>query len=136
MILLDTDVLIDLALDRDPHAQPAAELIDLLERQPRMAVVAWHTLSNFYHLVSPIRGKRKARDFLVDLSRFVTVAPSDTDGLRFAAALPLADFEDALQVAAARACGASFIATRNTRDYRKSPIPALTPVGAVKELTR
>lgn len=136
MILLDTDVLIDLALDRDPHAGPAAELLDLLERRQRRAFVAWHTLSNFYYLVSPIRGKREARDFLVDLTRFVTVAPSDTEGLRFAAALPMEDFEDAMQVAAARACGASFIVTRNTRDYRRSPVPALTPAGAAAELTR
>ena len=127
MILLDTDVLIDLALDRHPHSGPSAELIDLLERQRRMAFVAWHSLSNFYYLVSPARGKLGARQFLVDLTRFITVAPADTDALRFAASLPLPDFEDALQVAAARACGASVIATRNTRDYQRSPIPARTP---------
>jgi hypothetical protein len=34
------------------------------------------------------------------------VAPTDTDALRFAASLTLPDFEDALQVAAAHACGA------------------------------
>lgn len=135
MILLDTDVLIDLALDRHPHAGPAAELVDYLERQPRMAFVAWHSLSNFYYLVSPTRGRQDTREFLLDLTRFVTVAPSDTEVLRFAATLPLADFEDALQVAAARACGASFIATRNTRDYARSPIPALTPAALLAELT-
>ena len=127
MILLDTDVLLDVALDRTPHADAAAELLDHLERAPRSAFVAWHTISNFYYLVSPARGKLGARQFLVDLTRFVMVAPSDTDALRFAASLPLPDFENALQVAAARACGASVIATRNTRDYRRSPIPARTP---------
>ena len=40
--------------------------------------------------------------------------------------LPLADFEDALQVAAAMACGAQFIVTRNERDFRKSPVLALS----------
>ena len=134
MILLDTDVLIDVALNRHPHVGPAAELVDYLEHQPRMAFVAWHSLSNFYYLVSPTRGKQDAREFLLDLTRFVTVAPSDTDALRFAATLPLADFEDALQVAAARACGASLIATRNTRDYQRSPIPALTPSALLTEL--
>ncbi|MFV2007631.1 MAG: PIN domain-containing protein, partial [Longimicrobiales bacterium] len=94
----------------------------------------WHSLSNFYYLVSPTRGRQDAREFLLDLTRFVTVAPSDTEALRFAATLPLADFEDTLQVAAARACGASFIATRNTRDYQRSPIPALTPAALLAEL--
>ena len=134
MILIDTDILVDLALDRDPHAGPASELFDYLEIRRRRAFVAWHSLSNFHYLVSPVHGKQSTQEFLVGLSRFVTVAPSDTDALRFAAQLPMNDFEDALQVAAARACGASFIATRNTSDYRRSPIPALSPKAALEEL--
>ena len=134
MILIDTDILVDLALDRDPHAGPASALLDYLEIRHRRAFVAWHSLSNFYYLVSPARGREGTREFLVGLTRFLTVAPSDTDALRFAAQLPMNDFEDALQVAAARACGASFIATRNTSDYRCSPIPALSPKAALEEL--
>ena len=134
MILIDTDILVDLALDRDPHAGPASALLDYLEIRHRRAFVAWHSLSNFYYLVSPARGREGTREFLVGLTRFLTVAPSDTDALRFAAQLPMNDFEDALQVAAARACGASFIATRNTSDYRRSPIPALSPKAALEEL--
>ena len=127
MILLDTDVLIDVALDRAPHADPAAELLSRLERRTRRGFVAWHTLSNFYYLVSPARGKGDARAFLVDLTRFILVAPTDTDALRFAADLSFPDFEDALQVAAAVSCGASFIATRNVRDFQRSPVPARAP---------
>lgn len=134
MILLDTDVLLDVALDRDPHVEASAALLDLLERRPRMAFVAWHTVSNFYYMVRPSRGPDRARDFLVDLTSFVTVAPASTDDLRFAAALPLPDLEDAMQVAAARACGAQYIATRNVKDFRDSPIPARTPAQLLAEL--
>jgi len=133
VILLDTDVLIDFAVGREPLAQAAAELLAYLESRPRMAFVAWHSLSNFHYMVRPTRGSAGARDFLVDLTRFVTVAPTDTEALHFAAALPLTDFEDAMQVAAARACGASVIATRNVRDFRRSPIPARTPKALLEE---
>jgi hypothetical protein len=37
------------------------------------------------------------------------------------------DFEDAMQVVAAEACGADVIATRNIRDYARSPLRAATP---------
>ena len=134
MILLDTDVLLDVALDRAPHAEASSALLDLLERRPRMAFVAWHTVANFLHLVSPTRGAREARDFLLDLTGFVTVAPTDTADLRYAASLPLPDLEDAMQVAAARACGAQYIATRNVKDFRKSPVPARTPAELLEEL--
>lgn len=37
-------------------------------------------------------------------------------------------------VAAARACGARVIATRNVRDYRGSPIPARIPAELLEEI--
>ena len=78
MILLDTDVLIDIALDRRPHAAPSSELLDRVERGARRAFVAWHTLSNFYYLVTPAHGDTDTRDFIAELIRFVAVAPADT----------------------------------------------------------
>ena len=134
MILLDTDILIDIALDRHPHAGPAVDLLDRIEHGAERACIAWHTVSNFYYIVAPPRGGGSTRDFLVDLTRFVVVAATSTEALRYAAALPMADFEDALQVAAARACGARFIVTRNVRDYARSPIRAVDPQAALSDL--
>ena len=133
-MLLDTDVLIDVALDRHPHAGPSSELLDRVEHGARRAFVAWHTLSNFYYLVTPARGDADTRDFVAELIRFVAVAPADTVALRYALSLPMADFEDAMQVAAARACGARHIVTRNVRDFARSPIPATTPREAIARL--
>ena len=106
---------------------PAGELLDGLERRPGSAFVAWHSISNFYYLVAPRRGTAGTRAFIQDLMRFVEVAPTTTDDLLFATKLNVRDFEDAMQVAAAAACGADVIATRNVRDYRNSPIRAATP---------
>ena len=75
-----------------------------------------------------------ARDFIVELTRFVEVATTDTEAIRYAAGLPMGDFEDAMQVAAARACGARHIVTRNVRDYERSPIRAIDPQEALTEL--
>ena len=133
MILLDTDVLIDIALDRRPHSEPASELLDRIERGAHSAYVAWHTVLNFYYLVAPSSGGMNARDFIVDLTRFVEVAPTDTQALHYAAELPMADFEDAMQVAAARSCAARYIVTRNVKDFARSPIPAITPQEALTQ---
>lgn len=126
-MLLDTDILIDVALDRRPHSHDATELIDRVQNGPKKAFVAWHTLANFYYLVAPRRSGLGARDFIERLTRFVAVTPSSTDAIQYAAELPMTDFEDAMQVAAAHACGARHIITRNVKDFRRSPIPALTP---------
>ena len=134
MILIDTDVLIDVALDRQPFSDAASELLDRLQTGPKRAFVAWHSLSNFYYLVTPAGGGSEARDFITELIRFVPVADCGTGAIAFAARLGMADFEDAMQVAAARACGARFIVTRNARDFRRSPIPAITPAEALEAL--
>lgn len=84
-------------------------------------------MSNFYYLVAPARGDADARTFIDELTGFVDVAPTSTVDLRYATRLRLPDFENAMQVAAATACGAEIIATRDVRDYRGSPIPARTP---------
>ena len=65
----------------------------------------------------------------------MAVATTGTEALRSAAALPMADFEDAMQVAAAQACGARYIVTRNVRDHKRSPIRAITPHDALDELS-
>ncbi len=134
MILLDTDVLIDIALDRRPYSGPASELLDRVERGAEAAYVAWHSISNLYYIVTPTLGGASARDFIVELTRFVAVAATDTESIRYAAELPMEDFEDAMQVAAARACGARHIVTRNVQDYKRSPIRAVAPEEAVTEL--
>ena len=131
MILLDTQVLLDVALDRSPHSGPASELLTRLERGIEDACIAWHSVSNIYYIISPVRGGADTREFIIELTRFVSVATIDTHGVWNAAALPMADFEDALQVAAARSGGARLIVTRNLRDYENSPIPAIDAVGAL-----
>jgi predicted nucleic acid-binding protein len=134
VILVDTDVLLDVAFRREPHVAASRELLGLLERRGRMAFVAWHTLVNFFHLARPVSRRENAVAFLRELTTFALVAPGDTETFRFAASLEMPDLEDAMQVAAAWSCGARFIATRNTKDFRRSPIPARTPEQLLKEL--
>ena len=88
------------------------------------------------HLDVPLqtRGGSDVRAFITELIRFVAVADCETNAIAYAAQLEMADFEDAMQVAAARACGARFVVTRNAGDFRRSPIPAITPAEALEAL--
>ncbi|MBP6771899.1 MAG: PIN domain-containing protein [Gemmatimonadaceae bacterium] len=135
IVLLDTDVLIDLALERRPYVDDAAALLDVVERGAARGFVAWHTVSNFFYLVSARQGAPAARRFIDEMMQFVEIAPTTTVHLRAASALAFKDFEDAMQVGAALACAAECIATRNVRDFRKSPIPARTPAQIVTRLS-
>jgi predicted nucleic acid-binding protein len=134
-VLVDADVLIDVALDRAPHAEASSRLLDALEARPGSGYVAWHSIANLYYLVAPARGRHDARSFVADLVRFIDVAPASAESVRVATRLPLKDFEDALQVVAALACGAEVIATRNIKDFRGSPVPANSPAEVAAALS-
>jgi predicted nucleic acid-binding protein len=133
-ILIDADVLLDFALGRDPFADAASALLDALQQRPGTACMAWHTASNFYYLTASAETGRVAREFLAELIEFVEIAPTTTASLTEAIRFPMPDFEDAMQVAAARAFGADLIATRNTKDFSASPIPAALPSIALLRL--
>lgn len=51
--------------------------------------------------------------------------------MKHALDLGFSDLEDAMQAAAAALFKAQIIVTRNTKDFRKSPIGAVTPAEAV-----
>ena len=128
-------MLIDVALRREPHFEASAEFLVRLGRSSESVCIAWHTVSNFYYVVSRENGDMAARRFIADLLDRVEIAPTDADSVRYAAGLPMADFEDALQVAAARACGARHIVTRNLADFAGSRIPAVSPREALSSLS-
>ena len=134
--LVDSDVLIDIALVREPHADSSRRVVDLLQQEGHELFIAWHTASNAFYNVRRQANTAVARTFITSLLGFAQVATTGTDSLRDALSLPMADFEDAMQVAAAQACDAQFIVTRNERDFTRSPIPALTPADALAELSR
>jgi predicted nucleic acid-binding protein len=125
-ILIDTDVLLDVALAREPHLEASADVLRWAEAQGT-AAVSWHTLLNCAYLL-----KGGGRAFLEHLLDIVQVAPVGTLDARRALQLPMNDLEDAFQAAAALAWQADFIVTRNVRDYAKSPVPALTPVAFLR----
>ena len=124
-LLIDINVLLDVALQR-PAAPASAQLLALCGRQHE-AWLAWHSIATLAYLIERQTSAVSSRDFIRGLLEWAQVASTGTPDALVALDLPLADFEDALQVAAAMACGAQFIITRNERDFRKSLVPALSP---------
>lgn len=127
ILLLDTDVLIDVALQREPFIQHSSKILDLAEQNIVSAYIAWHSVSNFYYIVKPKSKKHTTADFIKEILQFVTIAPIKTKDAIFAASLNIKDLEGALQIAAAKACNAEMIITRNIKHYKSSPIKAVSP---------
>ncbi len=103
--LLDTDILIDVALDRQTFAKASSVVLDLAQQHRFEGFVAWHSIANFYYIVD--KGQNiNTRDFIFELLKFVEIAPTTTKDAIYATKLKMEDFEDALQVAASQKCRA------------------------------
>jgi len=125
-VLVDADVILDVALGRAPWVEASGRFLDLCQAGGVECFVAWHTISNVYYVISPKRGKG-AMEFLAGLLEFVRIAPVTHEDMLFALDQDLGDLEDAMQVAAAVSCRASRIVSRNRKHYRRSLVPAVTP---------
>lgn len=128
-LLIDTDVLLDFALNREPHAKAAKRLLQWASANPGRCAVAWHSLANLNYMM---RGKTE--EFIRDLLEFVEIPRTGREQMHAALDMGFADLEDAMQTSAAMLFGAQLIVTRNTRDYRRSPIKVETPEAVLKLL--
>ncbi|MCC5806067.1 MAG: hypothetical protein JJU00_07025 [Opitutales bacterium] len=102
-------------------------MLDWCERHLGRAWIAWHTLANLHCIGLKTAGKEEAELFVDEILEVFEVCPVDSSAARTARVLPLSDFEDALQVAAALKARVRYIVTRSKRDFRLSPVPAVTP---------
>lgn len=125
-MLLDTDVLLDFAIGRSPHQEASARILEWASLHPGQCAVAWHSIANILYLT-----KGRSEDFLSDLLQFVVIPPTGTEEMKHALDLEFSDLEDAMQTVAAALFKAQIIVTRNSKDFRKSPIKAVLPADAV-----
>ena len=130
-LLIDINVLLDVALQR-PGAPASAQVLGSCGRQ-HQGWLAWHSVATLDYLIERQQSAISGRDFIRSLLVWAEVASTGRADALVALDLPMNDFEDALQVAAAMACGAQVIVTRNERDFRKSPVPALDPEAFLRQ---
>lgn len=130
-VLLDSDVLLDVALARPQFVADSRAVLDWCELHPGSGCIAWHSTANIYYLLRRDRGDGPARRFIHDSLDFLEIVAAGTAQAKHALMMPMQDFEDALQAAAAVLAGADYIITRNIADYHSSPVVAIQPAAFI-----
>jgi predicted nucleic acid-binding protein len=133
-IFVDCDILLDVGLGREPFCSASGELLNYLANNKKDGFIAWHSVANFFYITRKSDQTAQRKQFITELCSFLTIVPVSNQDLMIALELPLKDFEDAMQCAAAIACHANVIISRNIRDYQNSPIRTLTPEQILLEL--
>ena len=126
-ILFDTNVVLDVLLDRQPYVEASAAAWAAVETGIVEGLLAAHAVTTVHFLVRKEKGNIKAKRIISAILSVFGVATVDSVVIQEALQLPFSDFEDAVTAAAARVAGCECIVTRDPKGFRRSPVRALTP---------
>ncbi|KOH47041.1 type II toxin-antitoxin system VapC family toxin [Sunxiuqinia dokdonensis] len=133
-VLFDTNIILDIALNRKPFFDLSAKLFELIDRKKIKAHVTASTITDIYYIAKKDRGNEIAIQFILNLLEIVEVLGVDKNVIIAAINMELNDFEDAVQVSAARSNEIATIITRNKPDFTKSGLDVFTPAEFIESL--
>jgi len=134
-VFVDTDVILDLFLDRPPHHQEALRFFSFIKTNAIPTYTSPVVYANAYYILGKIKDEKYAMDRLRRLRKIVGVATCDEAMVDGAIQTPYKDFEDSLQYQCARANEIPFLVTRNIKHYQKNGIRILLPREFLKSVS-
>lgn len=128
VILIDTNVLLDVLQNRKPFLQESGEVIQLCGERTVKGYMALHSVSNIFFVMRKNCSGEQWRLLLKGLLKVVRVGGMEHESVVEALEREgFSDFEDCLQDECAKGIGADYIITRNIKDFEQSKVPAITP---------
>jgi predicted nucleic acid-binding protein len=126
-ILLDTNVILDVALKRHPFYQAAAEILGASDFDRIHLFITASSATDLYYVLRKEKGRAVGLNFIRRLLECADACRVDETTLIRALDSDFLDFEDAVQNFAAVESQIGAIITRNKADYVTSPLMVLTP---------
>jgi predicted nucleic acid-binding protein len=126
-VLLDTNIVLDLLLEREPFIETAIAIFEEIEQGNIQAYIAATTITNVFYIIR----KNKSREVaLIALKRLLVglqVCPVNLQVIEVALDINPRDFEDSVQLACATVNQLTAIITRYAKDFVESPLPIYSP---------
>ncbi len=132
--LVDTNIIMDLLLDRQPFAQEAVALWHACEQGRFEGYMSALTPVHIFSIARTVKGSANALQIITDLLAVLRVCALDQAVLQAATALPFTDYEDAVQRACAVANQLDAIITRNPTDYASARLAVFAPADFLSRL--
>lgn len=130
-ILFDTNIILDVLLDRKPFSDDASVLLTKVEQSEILGFICATTVTTIHYLTTKVLGPQATFRHIQSLLSLFIIAPVNRVVLENAVASKIKDFEDAVIHEAALHAGAKYIVTRNITDFKKSKLPVFN----AKEMT-
>lgn len=127
-ILIDTNIILDVLLKREPFFYDSAKILNLSKKDSMKLFVSASAITDIYYIANQtLRNKMKIKILLLKLLKIVSIASVSEDTIKNALELPWKDFEDSVQYSVALLQEMDGIVTRNPNDYKEAKIDIWTP---------
>jgi predicted nucleic acid-binding protein len=126
-ILLDTNVALDILLNRKPWYANAALIYGMARQNLIKGYVSASTITDLFYITAKENGKSTAREAIRRLLKVFYPAAVTGKNIYHALELEWDDFEDSVQFTVGLDLPVDYIVTRDTQDFTSSSISAVTP---------
>jgi len=118
-IVVDTNIILDFFLSREPYVSDARKLFSLICQEKADAYITANSITDVYYVTSKKLNETAAREAIKHLLKMIDVISVDGEDCTEALSLPIGDFEDALVVVCADKKSIDYIIT-NDKEFLQS----------------
>ncbi|GBF79272.1 type II toxin-antitoxin system VapC family toxin [Aphanothece sacrum] len=132
-VLIDTNVIIDIALERQPHFVDSDRVLSLAEQNQIKGYISASTFGDLYYIINRNKGRIVTLDFISKVCQCCQVATVDAMVIDMALNANFNDFEDGIQYSCAMVNQIEIIVTRNPQDFPVTTSLILTPSQLIEQ---
>jgi len=125
-IFLDTDVILDLILEREPYYFGSMIVFEKAENKEINLYASATCFTNLFYILRKSYNYLQVYKMLNKLIISLNILSVDSKIISFALQSGVPDFEDSVQYYTALNNNMEIILTRNTKNYKTSVIPVMT----------
>ncbi|MBE9011435.1 PIN domain-containing protein [Pseudanabaenaceae cyanobacterium LEGE 13415] len=134
-VLLDTNIILDYLLEREPFLQDAEVLFEAIDSGSVLGYVTATTLTDIFYIARrQTRSNELARQAVSTTLIAMVICPVNRGILESAFVSGLVDFEDAVQISCAVSQNLDAIVTRDIQGFSNSPLPVLSVQQLLEQL--
>ncbi len=134
-VLLDTNIIVDVALERQPYFEASQQVLFLVEQGQIEGYISASTFGDLYYIIRRSRGREWTTDFINWLVTYCQIATVNEAVIRIALTSNFRNFEDAIQYSSAVLNQLDAIVIRNPQDFPVTTPRIISPNELIQELT-
>lgn len=124
-LFIDSDIMLDISLMREPFCLPAINLIELCYQSRFKAVTSSIAFVNTNYFLNKFASSSRLQS-LKRLRSVISIVEVNETIIDLSLNSDFVDFEDGVQFYTAKNAGVDLIISRNIKDYKEATIPVLT----------